>query len=67
MEAIDLTKILKEEHQGKWVVYSPSKLEIFAFDEDPIKAAEKAKKIPGDGDRRLMKVLPYNQTFAPIA
>jgi hypothetical protein len=67
MEAIDLTNLIKEEHQGKWVVYSPSKMKIFAFDNDPVRAAKKAKEFNKEGDLRLTKILPFDQAFCPLA
>jgi len=66
MQVVDLTKILKKEHEGKWIVYSPSSLEIFSFDEDPQKAIENAKNVRAT-DKSLLRVLPFDQNLAPFS
>ncbi|KAB2842632.1 hypothetical protein F9K50_01620 [bacterium] len=66
MKEIDLTKIIKEEHQGKWVVYSPSQLKVFSSETDPKKALKEAKDIPCE-DKTLLHVLPFDHVFAPCA
>ena len=63
-KALDLTKILKPEHQNKWVLYSPSKMEVVACDKDLEKTINKAKS-SNINDLVLHKVLPFDAAFAP--
>lgn len=60
----DLTKILKKEHQGKWILYSPSQMIVVAYDTHLKKAVDKAKSSP-IRDLILHKVIPFDAVLAP--
>jgi len=60
-ENVDLTS-LQPIHEGKWVVMSRSTRQVIAFDENPQKALERAKKL-GCKDPILQKVMPFDKGF----
>lgn len=64
MQVNDLTKILKKEHQGKWVVYSPSQGAIFSAASSMKRAIAEAKNISCK-DKRLLRVPLFNQVLIP--
>lgn len=66
MEVIELTKFLKDEHQGKWIAYSPDEERIYAYDQDLKRLVEKIKEI-GGRNLTIQKVLDFDKSFAPRA
>lgn len=56
----DFSKILKKEHEGKWVALSEDGKKVVAFDE---KLSELEKKV-GDTKVRYTKVPPFDVSFA---
>lgn len=63
-KSVNLTKILKEEHQNKWVLYSPSEMKVIAYDQDLEKAINKGKSSLVK-DLILHKVIPFDTVLAP--
>ena len=62
MTPIDLTKVFKKSHVGKWVALSRNR--IVGVGSTPKKAIEQARK-GGYTDPVLHKVLPFDRAFAP--
>ena len=63
-KTIDMTGFLKEEHQGKWIAYSPSQEKVYAAETNLKKLVEISKKINCE-DLVLHKVTPFDQILAP--
>lgn len=58
----DLTKVLKSEHQDKWVALSQNQDMVLDYD---AKLADLVKKMEGSSQKPVyMKVLPFDVQFA---
>ena len=66
MTPVDLTKVLKKSHVGKWVALSREEKEVVGVGATPKKAIDQAHK-NGCDDPVLHKVVAFNRAFAPIA
>lgn len=66
MEVIELANVLGDEHQGKWIAYSPEEEKIYAYDANLKKLYEKIRDIGRKG-LTVQKVLDFDKSFAPHA
>ena len=64
MEAVDLTKLLKREYEGQWILYSPASGEVYACEAELKDIVTKAKTLEIE-DLQIQKVLPHDESFAP--
>ena len=63
MEAIDLTNVLKDEHQGKWVVMSRKTRQIYVYADKPSPELVESARKQGCLDPLLHKVMPFDENF----
>ena len=56
----NLSKIIKKEHEGKWIALSPKRDKVVDFSDDLIKLTKKL----GDGDFVYMKAMASDVSYA---
>ncbi|GEM_PF-4594197 len=62
VEPLNLASQLKDEHQGKWIAYSPEELKIYAYSEELNGLLQKIKELKKEG-LTIQKVLRSDIPF----
>ncbi len=65
MPAIDLTKVLRSEHQNHWVALTPDETAVIAVGDRPQEVLEQARQ-KGYSEPILHWVVPFDKGYLPL-